>query len=325
MAADSLLGSSAAMEAVRTLIAQAASCDTHVLITGEGGTGKTLAAKTIHQSSSRRDKPFVEVNCAAIPDTLIESELFGHKKGAFTGAVSSRKGRFEAASGGTILLDEIGDMSLSAQSKVLRAIQDKTIEPLGGEVSVTVDLRIMAATNRNLEKECAGGRFRKDLFFRLNVLFLRMPPLRERKEDIIPLFRHFLDQTDRAALVLKDGAEEYLVDYPWPGNIRELQNLAKRISVMAGGCESGPGELQKLLSLNPVNPGETEDRSSGGLPPEILGADYAQAKEIFEKRYLEFHFFRNRCIVSDMAEDTGLDAGTLKARLKHHNIPLRGR
>ncbi|MCF7939923.1 MAG: sigma-54 dependent transcriptional regulator, partial [Spirochaetales bacterium] len=189
---EKLLGSSPAMTEIHERIEQSAASEARILITGENGTGKELAAREIHEKSPRADKPFVEVNCAAIPDTLIESELFGHEKGAFTGAVSSRKGQFEMADGGTLFLDEIADMSLSAQAKVLRAIQEQTIQRVGGEAFIRVNLRIITATNKNPQEEVRQGRFREDLFFRLNVIPLQLPPLRTRPEDIPLLVKRFM-------------------------------------------------------------------------------------------------------------------------------------
>ncbi|MDR2134023.1 MAG: sigma-54 dependent transcriptional regulator, partial [Treponema sp.] len=211
LAQDEIIGTSAAITRVRELIKQAAASDARILVTGENGSGKEVAARAIHLGSSRADMPFVEVNCAAIPDTLIESELFGHERGAFTDAVSSRKGRFEMARGGTLFLDEIGDMSLSAQSKVLRAIQEQKIERLGGEKTIETNVRIIAATNRDLEKACEKGLFRQDLFFRLNVIPIRMPPLRERPEDIPLLLRHFLETFNFGEAELEKDALDFLV------------------------------------------------------------------------------------------------------------------
>jgi two-component system nitrogen regulation response regulator NtrX len=228
---EDIIGTTSIIKNIKETVKQAAESDARILITGENGTGKEVIARAIHQCSGRADNPFVDVNCAAIPETLIESELFGHEKGAFTDAVQVRKGRFELAHKGTLFLDEIGDMSLSAQAKVLRAIQEKKIERIGGEKTIETDLRIIAATNQDLEKACKEGRFRQDLFFRLNVIPIHVPPLRERPQDIPILLYHFLKQFNRE-LTLEQLASEELLTHDWPGNVRELKNLAERIAVM---------------------------------------------------------------------------------------------
>ncbi len=211
--------------------------DVTVLILGESGTGKELFAQAIHHESERRDQPFIEINCAGIPDTLLESELFGHEKGAFTGAVKAKKGKFELASNGTLFLDEIGDMSLPAQGKILKAIEEKKIERLGSETSVTVDCRIVAATNRDLAAEVKKGRFRNDLFYRLHEIRLNIPPLRERKEDIPLLVKHFLrvfnDEFDKNIKGVSDITLNYLTRHGWSGNVRELRSLMKTSVLMA--------------------------------------------------------------------------------------------
>ena len=242
-----ILGVSEEIEKIRELITQAAATDARILITGENGTGKELAARAIHRLSNRREGPFVEVNCAAIPDTLIESELFGHVKGAFTDASSNRRGRFEAASGGTLFLDEIGDMSLSAQAKVLRAIQEQKIERVGSEKTIGVDVRILAATNQDLEQP--SGRFRQDLFFRLNVIPIKLPPLRERKADIPILLGRFLEQFSSKKIEIEDTALSLLCSYKWPGNIRELRNFAERLAIMFPGSKVGEKTVADFLKI----------------------------------------------------------------------------
>ena len=228
-------------ESVRNLIdvvKKVAATDSTVLITGESGTGKSLIAKAIHFLSNRRDKPFVTINCAAIPETLLEAELFGYERGAFTGAHTSKKGKFELADGGTVFLDEIGDMPLYLQAKILRVIQDKEVEHLGGEKVIKVDVRIIAATNRDLEALVREGKFREDLYYRLNVIPIHVPPLRERKEDIPILVDHFLERFNEKYgknVRIAPEAMEPLVEYDWPGNIRELENTIERIVVMHEG------------------------------------------------------------------------------------------
>ena len=232
-----MVGESLLMRQLREQVAMAAPTNGRVLIFGENGTGKELVARTVHALSRRRNQPFVEVNCAAIPEELIESELFGHVKGAFTGAVADRKGRFEAAHSGTIFLDEIGDMSLKTQAKVLRVLQEQVTEPVGSTSRVQVDVRVLAATNKDLQAEIRAGNFREDLYFRLNVIPIFVPPLRERAEDIPLLVEHFVAdfalEYGRRAKTITPGAMARLKMYRWPGNIRELRNVIERVVIMA--------------------------------------------------------------------------------------------
>ncbi len=233
---DTLVGRSAAMQQVYKLIGRVSSSDATVLITGESGTGKEVVARLVHQSSPRRDKPFVTVNCAALPETLLESELFGHEKGAFTGAMSQRKGRFERATKGVIFLDEIGEMSQSTQKKLLRVLQDHTFERVGGNVTMTADVRVIAATNRTLEHDVAEGSFREDLYYRLNVINIALPPLRERKDDIPLLVQHFLSRKkhgDGERPRIAEDALAQLSAYDWPGNVRQLENTMERAVVLS--------------------------------------------------------------------------------------------
>ena len=231
----SLVGNSRAVRRVRTLIEQVADSDANVLILGESGTGKEVVARNLHYFSSRRDKPFVPVNCGAIPPDLLESELFGHEKGAFTGAISARQGRFEMAEGGTLFLDEIGDMPLAMQVKLLRVLQERVYERVGSNRSVSADVRIVAATHRELEEEIHANRFREDLYYRLNVFPIEMPPLRERVEDVPLLVQELiarLERERRGSVRLTPGAISALCHYPWPGNVRELANLMERLVIM---------------------------------------------------------------------------------------------
>jgi two-component system, NtrC family, nitrogen regulation response regulator NtrX len=234
-----MVGESYAMRQLREQVAMAAPTNGRVLIYGGNGTGKELVARTVHALSRRRGGPFVEVNCAAIPEELIESELFGHVKGSFTGAVSDRRGKFELADGGTIFLDEIGDMSLKTQAKVLRALQEQVVQPVGGTSSVQVDVRVLAATNKDLPAEIRGGRFREDLYFRLNVIPIFVPPLHDRQEDIPQLAGHFMGgfarEYGRRVKALDPGAVAALQEYPWPGNVRELRNVIERLIIMVPG------------------------------------------------------------------------------------------
>ena len=278
-------GNSAAMRRVRQMIAQVAPFDSTVLVTGESGTGKEVAARAIHDQSARREHPFVAVNCGAIPSELLESELFGHEKGAFTGAITARKGRFEMADGGTLFLDEIGDMALSMQVKILRVLQERTFERVGGTRSQRCDVRIIAATHRNLEEAIIKGSFREDLYYRLNVFPIEMPPLRERLEDLPLLMDDLTKAMERnghgQARLLPDAIHA-LRAYHWPGNVRELSNLFERLAVLHPGREVGAAELPRqyrgALAAAPVAPVVmpmpiSRDEPRGGANPAAeLGA-----------------------------------------------------
>lgn len=235
---NEMVGESAPMNDIRTMISKVAPTGARVLITGENGTGKELVAKQLHELSNRSFAPFIEVNCAAIPSELIESQLFGHEKGSFTSAIKQRKGDFELAHGGTLFLDEIGDMGLSAQAKVLRALQENKITRVGGEKEIPVDVRILAATNKNLREEIEKGNFREDLYHRISVILIEVPPLRSRKEDIPMLVTHFIGQIcqnmGKAIPEITAGAMHELQQYRWTGNIRELHNATERLVILAG-------------------------------------------------------------------------------------------
>lgn len=234
-----IIGQSTSLAEVFKVLGKVAPTDSTVLVTGESGTGKELLVRALHANSRRADKPFVPINCGAIPKELLESELFGHEKGAFTHAIRSRPGRFEMADGGTIFLDEIGEMELSLQVKILRVLQEKEIERVGGTGSKKVDVRIVAATNRDLEAEVAAGRFREDLYYRLNVIPLHLPPLRQRGNDVLLLARHFLNhfcaKKDRHPMGLDETTRRILAAYAWPGNVRELENFMERLSILVDG------------------------------------------------------------------------------------------
>src|SRR5687767_15100963 len=245
-----IVGKSYVIRSVIEKIEKVAGTPARVLITGENGTGKELVARAIHRQSPRAQKPFVEVNCAAIPSELIESELFGHLKGSFTGAVSDRAGKFEQADGGTLFLDEIGDMSLTAQAKVLRVLQDGVVTRIGGSKPNTVDVRVLAATNKTLEEEISAGRFREDLFYRLNVVPLHVPPLRERREDIPSLIAHFVDTLSAREGVsprtIAPEAVQRLQGLDWPGNVRELRNTLERLLILSSGPRVGVADVERL-------------------------------------------------------------------------------
>jgi two-component system, NtrC family, nitrogen regulation response regulator NtrX len=242
-----LIGESEPMVRLREQIAMAAPSNGRVLVSGENGTGKELVARQVHALSNRRAGPFVEVNCAAIPEELIESELFGHTKGAFTGAVSDRRGKFETATTGTLFLDEVADMSLKTQAKVLRALQEQVVEPVGGEGSVRVDVRVIAATNKDLAEELRQGRFREDLYFRLNVIPIYVPPLRDRSDDVMRLAGHFVSEFareyGRRPKQFAPEAADLMRAYRWPGNVRELRNVIERLIIMVPGDEIGVIDL----------------------------------------------------------------------------------
>lgn len=246
------IGNGSGMEDVKNLIASVAESRSTILVTGESGTGKELAARSIHLLSKRSTGPFVKVNCAALPEGLIESELFGHEKGAFTGALRQKKGMFEAASGGTLLLDEIGEMPLPAQAKLLRVLQEKEVHKVGGDEPIEIDVRVIATTNRNLEKEVDEKNFREDLFYRLNVIRLDLPPLRNRKADLPDLVEHFIDKYNNengfSVAGLAEGCMELLQNHSWPGNVRELENTIERAVVLtrAGLVSSDKINLQKM-------------------------------------------------------------------------------
>ncbi len=247
-----MIGSSSAMKTIFDKISKTAPTNGRVLITGENGTGKELVARAIHDNSKRKDSAFIKLNCAAIPSELIESELFGHERGAFTGAMQQRRGKFELADGGTLFLDEVGDMNPSAQAKVLRVLQEAELERVGGSETIKVDVRVLAATNKNLEEEIAASRFREDLYYRLNVVPIEMPPLRDRREDIAELVEHFLgvvcEANDRKRKRVEASAITLLMQYDWPGNIRELKNVVERLVILTGEQELiTEGDVQDAL------------------------------------------------------------------------------
>jgi DNA-binding NtrC family response regulator len=253
-----MIGSSGAMKSIFDKISKTAPTLGRVLITGDNGTGKELVARAIHDHSKRADAPFVKLNCAAIPSELIESELFGHEKGAFTGATQQRRGKFELADGGTLFLDEVGDMNPSAQAKVLRVLQENELERVGGAETIRVDVRVLAATNKNLETEIAEARFREDLYYRLNVVPIELPPLRARREDIADLVQHFLtlvcELNELKTKTIATGAVTLMMQYDWPGNVRELKNVVERLVILTGeNQEIGESDVQDALpSVKPV-------------------------------------------------------------------------
>ena len=254
---DQIVGQSSRMKAIMHEIQQAANSRSTILLRGESGTGKELVARALHKLSARRQQPFVKLNCAALPETLLESELFGHEKGAFTGAVKTRRGRFELADSGTLFLDEIGDMSLAMQVKLLRVLQERNFERVGGHRPISVDVRIIAATNADLEEAVRQRRFREDLYYRLHVVPIVLPSLRERREDIPSLVGHFLvrfNAENRRGLKISSPAMDLIVEYDWPGNVRELENCVERMVVMTRRDIVAPEDVPLSMNLNPAPP-----------------------------------------------------------------------
>jgi two-component system nitrogen regulation response regulator NtrX len=313
-----MVGESAALRRLRAEIAQAAPSNGRVLIFGENGTGKELVARQIHAQSHRAAMPFVEVNCAAIPEELIESELFGHTKGAFTGALAARKGKFELADGGTLFLDEIADMSLKTQAKVLRALQEQRIEPVGGSGGTAVDVRVIAATNKDLDLEIRAGRFRDDLYFRLNVIPFHVPPLRERREDIPLLARHFLRtlsaEHGRRPREIAEEALGQLARLPWPGNVRELRNIVERLVIMT------PGERIELRHL-PASLVSAPGAETAASPARGPGdGTLVAAREEFERRYILERYRECGGNMSRTAEALGVERSNLYRKMKAYGL-----
>jgi len=313
-----MIGESPAISKLKEQIEIAAPSSGWALITGENGTGKELVARAIHLKSTRSSKPFVEVNCAAIPEELIESELFGHEKGSFTGATAARKGKFDQASGGTLFLDEIGDMSLKTQAKILRILQEHKFERVGGNKTIEVDVRVIAATNKDLEEEIEVGNFREDLYFRLNVLPFTVPPLRERKEDIPRLVKHFLQyfcsKESREIKSIEKQALEALISYNWPGNVRELKNLIERLVIMT------PEQIIRRADLPHVIVKGISGKSTGGEKLGVMPDSYRDAKELFEKQFLLEKLKKNNWNISRTAEEIGLERSNLHRKIKSYGI-----
>ncbi|HXG68438.1 MAG TPA: sigma-54 dependent transcriptional regulator [Blastocatellia bacterium] len=312
-----MIGDSVPMRALRQQIAIAAPTNGRILIYGESGTGKELVSRAIHRESNRAAQPFVELNCAAIPEELIESELFGHTKGAFTGATQSKRGKFDQADGGTLLLDEVGDMSLKVQAKVLRVLEEQRFEPVGSNAPIKVDVRIIAATNKRLDEEIERGTFRADLFYRLNVIPFEIPPLRERLEDIPPLVEYFNGKYsvsyNRAPKIFTPDALERLSDYDWPGNVRELRNTVERVVIMSAKEEIGADDLPPLGTGEPGGKGAGEVGSRGF-------ASYREGREAFERSYIQRKLAECDGNITRAAEAMGIDRSHLYRRMKSLGI-----
>jgi DNA-binding NtrC family response regulator len=311
---ENLIGAGPAMQRVFATLQKVAETDLTVLVRGESGTGKELVAQALHQRSPRRGRPFVAVNCAAISRELVESELFGHEKGSFTGADARREGRFEAADGGTILLDEIGDMPIETQAKVLRVLQERAFERVGGTRPIQVDVRVVAATHSRLEEEVRRGRFREDLYYRLRVVEIELPPLRERPEDVPALSQRFLERVaQRLGLEKKrlgEGALAALVSHTWPGNVRELQNAIERAAVLASGPVIEAADLLLSAGREGLPP----------APPEAAGQGFSEAKrravEHFERAFLLAALRRSGGNVSRAAESIGMVRQSLQQKIR---------
>lgn len=313
-----IIGSSPVIQELKQQISIAAPTSGWVLITGENGTGKELVARSIHKLSKRSDKPFIEVNCAAIPEDLIESELFGHEKGSFTGATSKRKGKFDLAHEGTLFLDEIGDMSLKTQAKVLRILQEHKFERIGGHKTIEVDVRVIAATNKNLEDEIKAGNFRQDLFYRLNVLPFQVPALRERTQDIAILAKHFIksycEKESTESKDITDNALEIMSNYQWPGNVRELKNLLERLVIMTPGQlineETLPAEIRNIQNKEP--------QTLAG----VTTNNYKEAKDMFESEFIRSKLAENDWNVTKTAESISIERSNLHRKIKSYGIDL---
>jgi two-component system nitrogen regulation response regulator NtrX len=316
-----IVGQSYAIRAVTELIERVGKTPARVLITGENGTGKELVARAVHGQSTRAQKAFIEVNCAAIPSELIESELFGHMKGSFTGAVSDRAGKFEQADGGTLFLDEIGDMSLAAQAKVLRVLQDGVVTRIGGSKTIQVDVRVLAATNKDVQAEIAAGRFREDLYYRLNVVPIHVPPLRERREDIPLLIGHFIVQlTGPAGLApraMSDDAVSRLTQLDWPGNVRELRNTIERLLILSSGPRITADDVDRLV-------GRRADTSEGGLGSLLEIPIFEDFKHAAERAYLLAKLRAFDWNVSETARALDMPRSNLYKKIERYALSREG-
>jgi DNA-binding NtrC family response regulator len=313
-----IIGTSPAMQRIFETIEVIAKTDSSVIIYGESGTGKELVANALHNLSPRKDKPFIKINCAAIPETLLESELFGHEKGAFTGAVQRRKGKFEAASGGTIFLDEIGDMPLALQAKLLRVLESHTFERLGGNESLTIDVRVIYATRKNLKDEVKANRFREDLFYRLNVLPITLPPLRDRKEDIPLLVNHFLkmfgEKLEKSDLAVTPGTMDMFMEYDYPGNVRELKHSVEMAATLCKGTKIERWCLP------------AEIRGDGETPDAVISVfddlPLTERVKTFEREAIRRVLEETHGKKKEAAKKLGISRETLWRKLKEHGFPV---
>lgn len=317
-----IIGHSKPMQEVFNIIDKISASKVTALLLGESGTGKELVAQAIHEGGQQKDKSFVKINCAALPEMLLESELFGHEKGAFTGAHMSRPGRFELADGGTIFLDEIGEMPLPLQAKILRVLQDKQFERIGGSKTFSVDLRIIAATNVSLEEAVVEGKFRADLFYRLNVVPIVLPPLRERKEDIPLLFSHFLGQSNkRNGRTVKMTSEllDFFTTYTWPGNVREMQNLVERMVILAEGDRLTLADLpQSIFDVKQTRPESKEKQLEKGYPERLPSSN--RSLQDIERTEIEMALRRNGWVQVRAARELGLTERQIGYRIKKYGL-----
>jgi two-component system, NtrC family, nitrogen regulation response regulator NtrX len=316
-----IVGASYAIRAVTEKIERVGKTPARVLITGENGTGKELVARAIHAQSTRAQAQFIEVNCAAIPAELIESELFGHMKGSFTGAIADRAGKFEQANGGTLFLDEIGDMSLAAQAKVLRVLQDGVVTRIGGSKTIQVDVRVLAATNKNVEAEIAAGRFREDLYYRLNVVPIHVPPLRERREDIPLLIGHFIEQLTGpgglAPRAMSDDAVARLSQLDWPGNVRELRNTIERLLILSNGPRITADDVDRLV-------GRRADGGEGTLGSLLDVPKFEDFKHAAERAYLVAKLRAFDWNVSETARALDMPRSNLYKKIERYALSREG-
>lgn len=323
-----MIGDSPAMNRVRELIARVAPTDSRVLITGESGTGKELVAAAIHGASTRRDRPFVRVNCAAIPRDLVESEMFGHEKGAFTGATDRRIGRFELAHTGTLLLDEVGDLGPEAQAKLLRAIEAKEIERVGGGKPIRVDVRMVSATNKDLARCVHEGTFREDLFFRLNVIPIPLPPLRERPSDIPALVRHFSAlhrmRTGQPQPMWSESAMALLTQHRWPGNIRELANIVERLAILHAGSQVEPDDVAAVLAIDGDGPRGVPAATPKLPDPSALDNSLSETLDEYEKMLITRALSMANGNVAEAARRLKTDRPNLYRRMRRLGISIGG-
>ena len=327
--ADPLVGTSAAMETLRALIARVAPTESRVLITGESGTGKELVASAIHRQSARGNKPFVTVNSAALPRDLVESEMFGHERGAFTGATERRQGRFELADGGTLFLDEVGDLGSEAQAKLLRVLESGVVERVGGERPFAVNVRVIAATNKHLGAEIEEGRFREDLLYRLNVVPIHVPPLRERRGDIAQLITHFSDELmQRGGLPAKgfdDAAVERLTAHDWPGNIRELKNAVERLLILASGANVSQNDVERLVGKGDAGRGKGSSLGAGGGDAAWLRvATFEEFKQAAERAFLLGKLQEHDWNVSETARTLQMPRSNLYKKIERYGLARGG-
>jgi two-component system nitrogen regulation response regulator NtrX len=310
---DKMIGGSPAMTKVKDLIGQAAGSDSRILILGENGTGKELVAREIHRQSARAAGPFIELNCAAIPENLIESELFGHEKGAFTSALARRRGRFETAHGGTLFLDEIADMSLATQAKVLRVLQETRFERIGGEEQISVDVRVISATNKDIKEQIRKGKFREDLYFRINVVPIVVPPLRERIADLPELAAYFMEKfkrpSEKKPRVVSPEAMKLLAAYHWPGNIRELKNFVERVNIMTEEPEISAAAVKGYL-------GAARRTEDDGVLAAFAEMGMSEARDEFERQLIAARLRENGGNISRTAQSLGLYASNLHSKMK---------